>query len=1263
VYTIDQFRILNFTYSDYTHQNCGWITTRPINEGECVNWGNPIAEMMFEGMRYYAGQDLSPATATADFTYGTGASLGDNVLGLPKATWDNPFVTNGACAKPFILAITDINPSYDSNQLPGVAAAFSTGFTGNLSSYDATPAAFDAEDLGEAISSAEGITGNRYTGQVTTTYDNSCSPKDMTGNGFGRSRGLCPEEPTKQGSFYSASTAYFGRTHDISAGTGTQNVLSYIVGLASPLPRIEIPVGTSVVTMVPFAKSVGGCLGVTPIQGSFQPTNTIVDFYIESLRPASGTFRINYEDVEQGADHDMDAIVQYFYQVTDDNDNPVTNPADGTRVKISLQSEYAAGCIIQHMGYIVSGTTADGTYLDVRDSDTAAGSDEDYYLDTPPLVTPPATVAQWDDNVALPLISERIFTPGTTPAAALLETPLWYAAKWGGFIDQNDNNIPDLQSEWDADGDGAPDTYFYVVNPLKLEQQLTRTFSDILSRGVSHVAPVVSVDEANRTQSGDKIYMAFFKPMSDSYWQGNLKKYGLDWLTRSDCSRAVPEWTVVDESGNIAGYCDGTFKPSSQSFWSSEPDGGLVDKGGVGARLKARMPGSDPKIPAAPYYSFRNIYTYKGAVDGSLVPFLHANITNTDLEVGTGAAGDLARYRIINFMYGYTYDAVSSANPNPVSKREWLLGDIIHSEPKVIDYFDDSGTLTYRFIAVGANDGMLHVFTDSTVTIGGVTYQAGDEIFAFIPRDLLRRLQDFSRPDTHFYTVDGSPALFRSNTTRTFSGTDHYVKTLVFGERAGGRSYWALDVTAPDPSTWKVKWQIEGGASGVTEFQELGYTWSKPFFTEMKIDSTTTKEVVIFAAGYDPIEDGFPEGFDDQNKNGQRDTGELHGVTLGGTEGYDKWNPTRDNMGRGIFVLDLADGSILFKASYGDDDGDGNEAEDVTTGINQKYAMMKYCFPADLSVIPLSDSLIVIYAADVYGQIWSIRYDYFSDLAHSYNSSASTKWKVKRIFMANPGSNLASGAATTFTNNTHALDATDAGRKMFYSPDVSLFGNDWTSRPVLYVGTGDRQHARYTMISNRMYYVTDTSTLADETDLLNLTCDELDDEATVDADTKLALSNILLNGTNSVRGFYRVLDKQGLCTDGAGLSHVGEAVLSQPTLFFKNVYFTSYQPVLDDPCNPTGNAFIYALEYSFGRSAFNYDLSNDTTETDVRTLKDTFRFISGSSIPSGVRVIMRDGHAAGLISAGGAVAGIGENGSTNIPGPPGGITPLLWETE
>jgi len=116
-------------------------------------------------------------------------------------------------------------------------------------------------------------------------------------------------------------------------------------GPCFPLPRIEIPVGGKKVTPGSLCKVSGRLLPDQPEFGEFQPTNTIVDFYVESLRPASGTFRINFEDVEQGADHDMDAIVIYFYQVTDNDGNPVTNPADGTKVKISLLSEYAAGCI------------------------------------------------------------------------------------------------------------------------------------------------------------------------------------------------------------------------------------------------------------------------------------------------------------------------------------------------------------------------------------------------------------------------------------------------------------------------------------------------------------------------------------------------------------------------------------------------------------------------------------------------------------------------------------------------------------------------------------------------------------------------------------------------------------------------------------------------------------------------------------------------------------------------------------------------------
>jgi type IV pilus assembly protein PilY1 len=632
-------------------------------------------------------------------------------------------------------------------------------------------------------------------------------------------------------------------------------------------------------------------------------------------------------------------------------------------------------------------------------------------------------------------------------------------------------------------------------------------------------------------------------------------------------------------------------------------------------------------------------------------------------------------------MYGYSYDSVSPTDSKPKERRSWILGDIIHSEPRVLDYIDSSGNLKARYLVVGSNDGMLHVFNDTdplnpdsiAINFGGRTFTQGEELFAFIPRDLLTRLQEFSAPTTHIYMVDGAPNIFRSTTTVSIGGTDYFKKTLVFGERRGGRSYWALDVTDPNPLNWKVKWQILGGTGGTAGFEDLGYTFGKPSFAQLRTANTGAasdiKDVVIFSGGYDTIEDGFPEAFADSNKNGIKDALETFGATVGGTENYDYWNPGKDSMGRGIFVVDVETGAVLFKATYGDDDLDGDEADDVTTGLDQKYAKMKYCFPADISVIPFSNAEIMMYAADIYGQIWRIRYDYFEDLTNSYTSTASKKWSVKRIFTANPGSSLARGDYSGF--GSASLLSADAGRKAFYSPDVS-YSTDWTGSPVLYFGTGDREHPRYSMISNRLYFLSDTNAFADERNLLNLTCDELDDNADADgngtvndADTtaRTAIRNLLDSG--AARGFYRILDEQGSCSQSDGQSHLGEAILSQPTVFYKNVYFTGYQPTFGDECNPVGNAYIYALDYSYGTAAFNYDTTNDKLIENkiVKTLSDTYRVISGSSIPSGVRVIMRDGHAAGLISAGGAVAGIGEDGSTNIPGPPGGISPILWETE
>ncbi|MBN2418695.1 MAG: hypothetical protein JXL81_04875, partial [Deltaproteobacteria bacterium] len=426
---------------------------------------------------------------------------------------------------------------------------------------------------------------------------------------------------------------------------------------------------------------------------------------------------------------------------------------------------------------------------------------------------------------------------------------------------------------------------------FSFEGPLSQEFKDKIAKGLSYTSPVVSVDSVNGTQNGDAIYMTFFRPVDDGRWQGNLKKYGLEYLERPECpGREYPEWTIVDKNGDIAVDCAGAFLENSVSYWSDTADGGILNKGGAGQVLLDVLMDISPLTAVSQFHSVRNIKTYIGSTTGSFVNFNGENITKDFLKV----EDDATLNRIINYIYGYTYDADSDGRP--VEKRNWVLGDIVHSEPEIIEYFDPStGDLQHRFIAVGSNDGMLHVFTDTTIFFDKKTYSPGEEIFAFIPTDLLPKLKEMAVSSTrHIHMVDGSPKLFRPGTTDFVSG--YLNKTLVFGERRGGQSYWALDLTKPDPSTWTVKWHIAGNTENLEtpltkKINELGFTWNKPNFAELKISESEDKHIMIFAGGYDPAEDGFPEGFIDSNQNGEWDTGEAHAATAGGTEGYDRYNP------------------------------------------------------------------------------------------------------------------------------------------------------------------------------------------------------------------------------------------------------------------------------------------------------------------------------------------------------------------------------------
>lgn len=818
----------------------------------------------------------------------------------------------------------------------------------------------------------------------------------------------------------------------------------------------------------------------------------------------------------------------------------------------------------------------------------------------------------------------------------------------------------------------------------------------------SYTAPVVSVDEANRVQSGDKLYMALFKPNEDLLWTGNLKKYGLGYGGITNCDRAE-DWYVVDKSGLPATSCDGEMLQETSSFWSTTNDGGEVEKGGAGQIIYNSVPAAIGLLSASAIEStlvnslpFRNVFICTSAADTTLKRVAVDTITNTELQV----AADADRYKIINYLYGYTYDAHTAATAlaaggvavegAPVSKSSWPLGPIIHSSPKLLDYFDSGGNLTHRYIAVGANDGMLHVFDDTN----------GREIFAFVPTGVLSKLKQFDPAlgNLKEYMVDGSPMLIENLYNN---------KILIFGLRRGGREYYAMNVTSTDPANWTVLGVVSNTTAG---FNELGLTFGLPAHARIKVGSTTdlngnpvdlVKNILIIPGGYDGNED----------KSTPEDEYEL--------------TPSHTSaMGRAIYIFDLETGAPITSTYFKTDvtmpagqtqfayPGDTWAASNST----ELLAQMKYCFAADPLIITGPNGYLeAAYIVDLYGQVWKMTYGY--DTADSVY-----KFNLYLIFKANPRTDQASAYALrsqflnwslgdadprgTISFVTDNQDNVENPRKAFFTPDVSYAGNCYTDVPVLYLGTGDREHPTFigpesgehvrngvyafydahayrTIVEEQSSYANPTSTdpadssfLNDcysEMDLLNVTCGALEPDtmagsnATEDQQTKTNIYEFLRNET---RGFFsRFSDFTGCIDEGDNAEHYGEKAISPVTLFAKKVFVPTYQPINpssnNDPCVYDGVARLWAVDYCDGNAVYNFYETNDTDVLDAEgnptgeteekfTRRDRYAVI-GEHIPSGVSIIVREGDASLFISVGGKIV---TPADVDLPL---GMIPLYWK--
>lgn len=437
--------------------------------------------------------------------------------------------------------------------------------------------------------------------------------------------------------------------------------------------------------------------------------------------------------------------------------------------------------------------------------------------------------------------------------------------------------------------------YFTTTNRQTLEEAVNRVVADVVTRATSFGVSSVSTLQ---TQAGLATVVPRFSPGKEGeQWKGYLYRFELASELVNGCTPSAPPAPPSSGDVNADGDCnDVFFLDRDGSIVEENSETGLFVKKGTttpakpvweaGRELTYQSPTyNEPETAPLRNPDLRNIWTvvdsnddgklddtddmveFTAANAAQLMPYMNigTDVTNdtvcSDLHARLGL--DPATTPLSTWGLECTraiiqhYRGKRSLDPDPAVRndtRPWLLGDIFHSSPVIVEppisegacgFFrnqclssiytyggrtDQQAREAYRdyvavpdkgcsgaqpcerrpaLVLVGSNGGFLHAFDSGRPEARAgkerddITQRlfynlgTGREVWAFVPPDLLGTMKH--KLEGHSYFVDGT-AMVRdiwvdSTTNPNQKDAGEFRTVAIVGERSGGQHFFALDVT------------------------------------------------------------------------------------------------------------------------------------------------------------------------------------------------------------------------------------------------------------------------------------------------------------------------------------------------------------------------------------------------------------------------------------------------------------------------------------